>query len=161
MIKHSAKLSAAATDLSSTDGSKASEATAAIQFAYNGAGAPPAHDGASTIADPSIHNTNATHDAVQTADHAEHSTSQPDLLVAGSDVANNSTGVFSNNSDHIIGSADLLVTGETANTAIEIRSIDPQHSLGSSADEFVDLTGSIKSQAADANSTLNGGLDED
>jgi hypothetical protein len=161
MIKHSAKLSAASTDLSSTDGPKASEATAAIQFAYNGAGVPPAHDGASTIADPSTHKTHDTHDTVQTADHAEHFTSHTDVLVAGSDVANNSADVFSNNSDHIVGSADLLVTGETANTAIAIRSIEPQHSLGSSAAEFADLTGSIKSPAADANSSLNGGFNED
>src|SRR6478735_6196496 len=123
MIKHSAKLSAAAIDLSSTDGSKASEATAAIQFAYNGAGAPAAHDGASTIAEPSSHT---------------------DLIVASSDTADNSADVLSNNSDHIVGSADLLVPGETANTAINIRSIEPQHSLGSSEADFADVTGSIK-----------------
>src|SRR6478609_7398812 len=107
MIKHSAKLSAAAIDLSSTDGSKASEATAAIQFGYNGAEAPAAHDGASTITD--------------------HLTSHPDLLVASSGTDNNNADVFSNNSDHIVGSADLLVPGETDHAAIEIRSVEPQH----------------------------------
>jgi len=141
MIKHSAKLSATAIDLSSTDGSKASEATAAIQFAYNGADAPAAHDGASTIAD--------------------HLTSHPDLLAASNGIANNSADVFSNNSNHTVGSADLLVPGETANTAIEIRSIEPQHSLGSSDADFADVTGSIKSPAADTSSSPNGGLDED
>ena len=140
MIKHSAKLSAAAIDLSSTDGSKASEATAAIQFAYNGAEAPAVHDGASTTAEPSSHT---------------------DLLVASNDTANNSADAFSNNSDHIVGSADLLVPGETAHAAIEIRSIEPQHSLGSSDADFSDVTGSIKGPAADTNSSPNGGLDED
>jgi len=140
MIKHSAKFSAAAIDLSSRDGSKASEATAAIQFAYNGAEVPAGHDGASTIAEPSSHT---------------------DPLVASSDITDTSADVFNSNPDHIVGSVDLLVPGEAANTAIEIRSIEPQHSLGSSGAEFADLTGSIKSLADDANASLNGGLGED
>ena len=174
MIKHSGKASTAFAGLTSTNGAKASDAAATIQFASHGSDVPPAHGNAITIPDPSDHHAQdayARHDADRFAAHtdlpvdgsniasngsnvaiesAHHSSDTTDVATSNASVFNDEGSVSGHISDHLVGSADFLIGGGAANATIEIRSVEPQYALGSGATEFADQTDSHMSLVPDS-----------